>query len=173
MKRIALALIACAGLGFIAGNRTQPEPPAAACSPAKPAETTSAVRSDQPAETPLVAKLLPKAKPAGPVDGERTADGYFYFDADRGAWIPVDFGHPWYDHNDAPVTLAHLIAEHGHKRSSASKWTRSEIETAHANSHFWERTHGVKRSTVVVQKSNCPGGVCPSTSRSRGFFRRR
>lgn len=171
-KRIALALLACAGLGYVAGR--QPVLPNGSRSSEPVPEQTAVTRIAAPApvETPSIEKMLPK-KPAGPVHGTRTEDGFFYFHQDRKAWIPVDLGHPRYDFNDAPVTLEHLITEHGHARSSASKWTRDEIETAHANSHYWEKAHGVKRAAVVVQSSSCPGGVCPSPSRSRGLFRRR
>lgn len=127
-------------------------------------------------ETPLVEKLLVK-EPAGPVDGQRTADNFFEFDATRNIWAPVDHGHTRYTENGHASTAEHLIREHGHARSSASKWTQEELEIAHANSHWWEKTHSQKISfqpkAVSQMSSSCPNGQCGNPSRSRGIFRRR
>jgi hypothetical protein len=178
-KLLTAAALTLAGLGF-ACQKHQPNPPAVACRPAKPADSLPTLRSEgQPAETPLVEKLLPKETPPGRVDGERTADGFFKYEARRNIFVPVDHGHPRYTHGGQPVGLEHLIAEHGHARSSAGKWTRNEIETAHANSHFWEKSRASTRSPNVSQKSvssntsSCPNGVCGNPSRSRGLFGRR
>jgi hypothetical protein len=172
-KLLTAAALTLAGLGFAC--QKQPVAPAPAPTPVV-VDVEPVVEQPQ---TPLVEKLLPKEKPPGRVDGERTADGFFKYEARRNIFVPVDHGHPRYTHGGQPVGLEHLIAEHGHARSSAGKWTRNEIETAHANSHFWEKSRASTRSPNVSQKSvssntsSCPNGVCGNPSRSRGLFGRR
>ena len=189
--RIALALIACAGLGFAAGKADKnaaTSQQVVACAPAPATAIVDAGPVVEQPQTPLVEKLLPKEdygpvipigppKKVGPSDGQRTADNFFEYDATRNIWAPVDHGHTRYTENGHAPTAEHLIREHGHARSSASKWTQAELEIAHANSHWWEKTHSQKISfqpkTVSQMSSSCPNGQCGSPSRSRGIFRRR
>lgn len=195
-KRIALALIACAGLGFVAG-RTPVLPTDSRRSEPAPAETLD-VRSESqpvepswvrknarpipapPAQTPLVEKLLVK-EPAVVKEsltvqgGQLSPGGNFRFSAARNAWIPVDKGNRRYTENGHAPTAEHLIREHGHARSSAEKWTQSEREIAHANSHWWEKRQAAVRQQAyrAVVDSACPGGVCGNSSRLGLFGRRR
>jgi hypothetical protein len=177
-KLLTAAALTLAGLGFAC--QKQPVVPALAPTPVV-VDVEPVVEQPQ---TPLVEKLLPNhiaepSKMVGPVDGQLSPDGFFEYEARRNIYVPVDFGHPRYTHGGQPVGLEHLIAEHGHARSSAGKWTRNEIETAHANSHFWEKSRASTRSPNVSQKSvssntsSCPNGVCGNPSRSRGLFGRR
>lgn len=108
--------------------------PAVACRPAKPAETTSAVRSVQPAKStrPVVVKQ------PGPM------------------WLQ----------NGHSATVDHLVNVHGIDRATASRMTQAERDISHSNAHNAGRA-------ATVRSSGCPGGVCPSPSRSRGLFRRR
>lgn len=173
-KLITAAALTLAGMGAIASQNTAERRSSAGSEPEAASRIGPAPAS---VESPLVEKLLVKEKPAGPADGQLTADGFFKFDASRRAWVPVDHGHPRYLHNKGRVGLEHLIAEHGHARSSAEKWTQEELEIAHANSHWWEKTHSQKISfqpeTVSQMSSSCPGGQCGNPSRSRGLFGRR
>jgi hypothetical protein len=175
MKPIALVIIA-ASLGYVAGQKTPAEDVAVVV----PAVVTPAANDNTPdvivppVETPLVDKMLPKPVQAPKptiADGQISPGGNFRYEAARNIFVPIDKGHPRYDYNDAPVTLEHLIAAHGHARHSASKWTREEIEIAHANSHYQEKMNAA-RAAAPVRASGCPGGVCPSPSRG-GLFRRR
>jgi hypothetical protein len=136
MKRIALALIVCAGLGFVAGQKpaTSENVAVVACTPA-PAIVDTEPAVEQP-QTPLVEKLLPK-KPQL-VDGQLSPGKNFSFSEARNAWIPIDKGQRRHLHNRQPVTAAHLIAEHGHAPSSVARWTQREIEICHANDHAQE-----------------------------------
>lgn len=173
MTRIALALIVCAGLGFAAGKH-QPNPPAVARSPAKPAEVLTTRSEGQPAKTPLVEKLIPK-KPAGPADGDLSTGGKFRYESRRNAYIPVDFGNRRYTHGGQAVGAAHLV-EHGHDPSAVAVWTQAEREIAHANDHASQastRSANVSQKSVSQYTSSCPNGQCGNPSYSRGLFRRR
>jgi hypothetical protein len=165
MKRIALALIACAGCGFLAG-RTQPEPDGV---PDNPKPTVAAPETDEtPAiQTPLVAKLLPgggvkeapsKAAPpafVGPYDGDLSPGGNFRYSAARNLWVPVDKGNRRYTHGGQSVGAAHLI-EHGHHHSAVAKWTQAEREIAHANDHAI--LGAVRQVAPPRYTSSCPNG---------------
>jgi hypothetical protein len=175
-KLLTAAALTLAGLGLACNHK--PSAPGA-LHPQTATPSVEPVRDDDGGAvvpTPSVAKLLPKAKPAGPVDGERSADGYFEYESARNIYVPVDFGHPRYTHGGQRVGLEHLIAEHGHARSSAGEWTQNELEVAHANSHYWEKTHGATRQVAAPASSftsACPNGNCGNTKMGRGLFGRR
>jgi hypothetical protein len=147
MKRIALALVACAGLGFIAGRHNPSAPGALHPQTATPVVERQKAADSGAVVAPLVAKLLPgggesespsKAAPPDIEDGAISAGGNFRYSRSRRSWIPIDHGNRRYTHNRQPVTAAHLIAEHGHHPDSVAAWTQTEIEIAHANDHAAE-----------------------------------
>jgi len=72
---------------------------------------------------------------------------------------------PMWLQNGHSATVDHLVNAHGIDRATASRMTESQRNIAHSNAHNAAR---------AATSSGCPGGVCPSSSRSRGFrlFRR-
>ena len=180
-KLITAATLTLAGCGLLAGRNTTAERRSPA-GPEPPAAVNRIVPASASVETPLVAKLLPgggesespsKAAPPALRDGQLSPGGNFRYDADRNAYIPVDFGHTRYTENGHAPTVEHLIREHGHARSSAEKWTEAERQIAHANSHAASKVVRTVYPPVLNQTSGCPGGKCPSSPSSRGLFRRR
>lgn len=169
MKRIALALIACAGLGFVAGQK-----PATSENVAVVARTLkkTEVVVEQP-QTPLVEKLLPKpAKVQEQVqeeirDGQLSPRGQWKWSEAQWAWVPVKAAGPAWVQNGHSATVDHLVREHGYSRASLVNLTQSQLDVLHSNAH------NAARAAAPVRSSGCPGGVCPSPSRSRGLFRRR
>jgi hypothetical protein len=69
--------------------------------------------------------------------------------------------------NGHSATVDHLVNVHGYDRATASRMTQAQRDIAHSNAH------NAGRNVATVRSSGCPGGVCPSPSRSRGLFRRR
>lgn len=181
MKRIALALIACAGLGFIAGRQPVLPSDSRRSEPVRPVLNSEA----GPVETPLVEKLLvPTVKDSLPVaptvkesltiqDGQLSPGGNFRYEAARDIWVPVDKGNRQYRLSDGSfVTAEHLIEEHNHHPDCANQWTRAELEIAHANDHAGEaRVTSVPQE--IVYSKDCPGGNCGNTKMGRGLLRRR
>ena len=109
--------------------------PAAARSPAQPAEHLANRSEGQPAKSPP--KAVAVVKQPGPM------------------WLQ----------NGHSATVEHLVNVHGIDRATASRMTPAQRDIAHSNAHNAAR---------AATSSACPGGVCPSSSRSRGFrlFRR-
>jgi hypothetical protein len=167
VKRIALALIACAGLGFIAGNHTVQEPPAVRTS-GTATPSVEPVRDDDGGAvvTPLVEKLLPKEKPQL-VDGQLSPGKQWRWSESQWAWVPVKQAGPAWVQNGHSATIDHLVREHGYSRSSLAHLTQAQLNVLHSNAH------NAARAAAPVRASGCPGGICPSPSRSRGLFGRR
>jgi hypothetical protein len=163
MKRIALALIACAGLGFVAGQKpaTSESVAVVACTPA-PVDTEPTIEQPQ---TPLVEKLLPK-KPQL-VDGQLSPGKQWRWSESQWAWVPVKVAGPAWVQNGHSATVDHLVREHGYSRASLVNLTQAQLDVLHSNSH------NAARAAAPVRSSGCPGGNCPSPSRSRGLFGRR
>ena len=111
--------------------------PAAARSPAKPAEHLTHRSEGQPAKSPP--KPVAIVKEPGPM------------------WLQ----------NGHSATVDHLVNVHGFDRATASRMTPAQRDIAHSNAH------NASRNVATSRSSGCPGGVCPSPSRSRGLFRRR
>lgn len=132
-----------------------------------------AVSEGRPVETPLVEALLPKepdhvVEPDELVDGQRSPGGNFAYEAARNAWIPIDFSHAWHSHNRQRPTAEHLIATHGHARSSVEKWTQREIEICHANDHAAE--YAAKQAALEDCRLT---GTCGNPTMGRGLLGRR
>lgn len=190
-----IALLACAGLGYLAGhNRTTAERCSSPGSES-PAAVNRIVPASAPVETPLVSKLLPEraetpsrktsadSKSLTPhrttgeepgaaialVDGQLSPGGNFRYSFARKAYIPVDKGNRRYTHGGQPVGAAHLI-EHGHAPSAVAVWTQVEREIAHANDHAML---GAVRPAAAPVQSSCPNGQCGNPSYGRGLFGRR
>jgi hypothetical protein len=72
---------------------------------------------------------------------------------------------PTWNQNGHTATVDHLVNVHGIDRATAVRMTPAQRDIAHSNAHNAAR---------AAASSGCPGGVCPSSSRSRGFrlFRR-
>lgn len=171
--RIALALIACAGLGSLAGlhpvlptdsRSSEPGPEKSAVTRIGPAPA--------PVETPLVEKLLVKepdhiAEPSKMVDGQLSPGGQWRWNEAQWAWIPVKQSGPAWVQDGHSATIDHLVNEHGYSRASLASLTQQQLDVLHSNAH------NAARAAAPVRGSGCPGGVCPSPSRSRGLFRRR
>lgn len=169
MKRIALALIACAGLGFAAGRQPEPDvvPDNHKPTVAAPLETdkTPAI------ETPLVEKLLPKkpdhiVEPNKLVDGQLSPRKQWKWSERQWAWVPVKQAGPSWVQDGHSATVDHLIREHGYTRPALAKLTQQQLDTLHSNAH------NAARAAAPVRSSGCPGGNCPAPSRG-GLFRRR
>ncbi len=170
-KRIALALIACAGLGFVAG-RTPVLPTDSRRSEPAPAETPLSLRSEgQPVETPLVDKLLVKepdhiVEPNKLVDGQLSPGKQWKWSEAQWAWVPVKQAGPAWVQDGHSATVDHLVREHGYSRSSLANLTQQQLDVLHSNAH------NAARAAAPVRSSGCPGGVCPSPSRGFRLFRR-
>lgn len=159
MKRIALALIACAGLGFVAGQK-----PATSENVAVVARTLkkTEVVVEQP-QTPLVEKLLPKpAKVQEQVqeeirDGQLSPRGQWKWSEAQWAWVPVKAAGPAWVQNGHSATVDHLVREHGYRRADLAKLTQPQLDTLHSNAHNLARA----RRASAPARSYCPSGRCP------------
>lgn len=222
MKRIALALIACAGCGFLARSQKPSTCEKVAVVACTPAPTTPVVDIEPAVEQPqpkLIAKLLPgpfgpppndlsngevvriyteneaeiaaiwmedesytmrkavelwlerkkasKAAPPALRDGQLSPRKQWRWSESQWAWVPVKTAGPAWVQDGHSATISHLVNEHGYSRSSLAKLTQSQLDVLHSNAH------NAARAAAPVRSSGCPGGVCPSPSRSRGIFRRR
>lgn len=163
MKRIALALIACAGLGFVAGR--QPVLPSAS---QRSEVARPAVSEGRPVETPLVEKLLPKAKPQL-IDGQLSPRGQWRWSEADWKWQPVKKAvvkqpGPMWLQNGHGATVDHLVNAHGYSRMELAGLTQRQLDVLHSNAH------NAARAAV---RSSCPNGNCPNTNIRVGIFGRR
>lgn len=170
MNRIALALIACAGLGYLAGQKPATSEDVAVVPVAQNVKTIEA--SSTPVETPLVEKLIPKPvqvpeKRTTISDGQLSPRGEWRWSQSQGAWVPVAKAGPRWVENGHSATIDHLIREHGYSRASLERLTQAQLDQLHSNAH------NLARKSIVNQDSPCPGGRCPAPSYSRGLFGRR
>jgi len=174
MKRIALALIACAGLGLAA--RQPVLPTASQCSVAGPEQSavTRIGPAPAPVETPLVKKLLPPiAVKSSPVrdltalepsraiavpDGQLSPRGEWRWSQAQGAWVPVAKAGPRWVENGHSATVDHLVREHGYRRADLAKLTQYQLDTLHSNAHNSARA---RRVSAPTYSSACPSGRCP------------
>jgi hypothetical protein len=159
-KLITAAALTIAGLGFAC--QKQPVVPAPAPTPVV-VDVEPVVEQPQ---TPLVEKLLPKEKPQ-PVDGQLSPGKQWRWSESQWAWVPVKQAGPAWVQNGHSATIDHLVREHGYSRSSLAHLTQRQLDVLHSNAH------NAARAAAPVRASGCPGGNCPSPSRSRGLFGRR
>jgi hypothetical protein len=153
MKHIALALIACAGLGLAARQPVLP-------SDSQRSEPGPAIILSEgpPVETPLVEKLLSKpAQPPKPTiaDGQLSPRGEWRWSQAQGAWVPVPQPGPRWVENGHSATIDHLVRDHGYRRADLVKLTQYQLDTLHSNSHNSARARRVSAPTY------CPSGRCP------------
>lgn len=106
------------------------------------------------------------ADPA-PTDGQLSPRGQWRWSKAQWAWVPVKQAGPAWVQDGHSATIDHLVNEHGYKRASLVGLTQQQLDVLHSNAH------NAARAAAPVRSSGCPGGVCPSPSRSRGLFRRR
>jgi hypothetical protein len=108
--------------------------------------------------------------PIGPPklkDGQLSPGKQWRWSQLQWAWVPVKQSGPAWVQNGHSATIDHLVREHGYSRSSLVHLTQRQLDVLHSNAH------NAARAAAPVRSSGCPGGVCPSPSRSRGLFRRR
>ena len=154
MKRIALALIACAGLGLAARQPVLP-------SDSRRSEPGPAIILSEgpPVKTPLVEKLLPPVKAQAPkptiADGQLSPRGEWRWSQAQGAWVPVAKAGPRWVENGHSATIDHLVRDHGYRRTDLVKLTQYQLDTLHSNSHNSARARRVSAPTY------CPSGRCP------------
>ena len=169
-KLIIAAALTLAGLGAIASQSQPVLPTDSQRSEPGPAEGSQSVRVEkQPVETPLVEKLLPtrENKPAEPADGQLSPGKQWRWSESQWAWVPVKQAGPSWVQDGHSATIDHLVSEHGYSRASLANLTQAQLDVLHSNAH------NAARAAAPVRASGCPGGNCPSPSRSRGLFGRR
>ncbi len=179
MNRLALLLIASAGLAYAAGQPVLP-------TDSRRSEPGPAIILSEgpPVETPLVEKLLPKSPQVAEtrqnspqlVDGQLSPRGEWRWSEADWKWLPVKQPvvkqpGPMWNQDGHGATVEHLMSTHGYSRAELAGRSQRELDILHSNSHNAASRGATRRP--AASSSACPNGQCGDPVRFRGLLGRR